>query len=530
MALSIGSRNSRKAVEPVFRALYKSVATGNETRITLKANSAKGYRAKLEKELKEIRDSEMWKVGAAVRLAPSRKLEEVGINVSHAAPFISLAGVSIRLHGGVLFDGLDWEIKSDQQWAVLGPNGSGKSALMKVLAGNFRRLGRDQPPFLEHGEAAHEHVAYVAFEAQREVLGPEAYYQDRWNAGLSEKAPTVSDILSERGIRHANPFVVDIPILHKNVKYRDTGFAVRQKKIIRDFGLQALLDRKLLQLSNGERRKVSIARALLKNPKLLILDNPFEGLDVRFRAVLKKNLESLMRGKMRIIIVGTGREEIPDGITHVLRIHGDHMVSVGLCEEMLSASSSTNAVVPSKRKSAPKKSSRVLVEMKNVNVSYNKIPVLRKLSWTVREGEKWALFGPNGAGKTTLLSLILGDNPQAYANDITLFGKRRGTGESIWEIKRNIGWVSPELQLYYPAGATCLDVVCAGFFDTVGLYRAPLPHQEKVARSWLKEIRPRRTRRCIVRGYFRRGGAACALARAGQRPRASRSGRTMPRT
>ena len=422
-------------------------------------------------------------------LAPSRKLEEVGINVSHAAPFISLAGVSIRLHGGVLFDGLDWEIKSDQQWAVLGPNGSGKSALMKVLAGELPAAGGEiSHHFLEHGEAAHEHVAYVAFEAQREVLGPEAYYQDRWNAGLSEKAPTVSDILSERGIRHANPFVVDIPILHKNVKYRDTGFAVRQKKIIRDFGLQALLDRKLLQLSNGERRKVSIARALLKNPKLLILDNPFEGLDVRFRAVLKKNLESLMRGKMRIIIVGTGREEIPDGITHVLRIHGDHMVSVGLCEEMLSASSSTNAVVPSKRKSAPKKSSRVLVEMKNVNVSYNKIPVLRKLSWTVREGEKWALFGPNGAGKTTLLSLILGDNPQAYANDITLFGKRRGTGESIWEIKRNIGWVSPELQLYYPAGATCLDVVCAGFFDTVGLYRAPLPHQEKVARSWLKKF------------------------------------------
>ena len=372
---------------------------------------------------------------------------------------------------------------------MLGPNGSGKSALMKVLAGELPAVaGEISYHFLKHGEAAHDAIAYVAFEAQREVLGHESYYQDRWNAGLAEAAPTVSDILSERGIRHANPFVVDIPILHKNVKYRDGGFSTRRERIVREFGLKPLLNERLIELSNGERRKVSIAQALLKNPALLILDNPFEGLDVKFRATLKKNLETLMRGDARVIIVGTGREEMPSGITHVLRIGEDHMVSVGLRDDMLSGSGSTGKVSPGKKKPAPKKSSKILVVMKNVNVSYNKIPVLRKLSWTVREGEKWALFGPNGAGKTTLLSLILGDNPQAYANDITLFGKRRGTGESIWEIKRKIGWVSPELQLYYPAEATCLDVVCSGFFDTVGLYRAPSPRQEKVARSWLKKF------------------------------------------
>ena len=295
-------------------------------------------------------------------------------------------------------------------------------------------------------------------------------------------------MLSERGIHHINPFIVTIPILHKKVKYRDGGFAKRRERIIREFGLKPLLNERLIELSNGERRKVSIAQALLKNPALLILDNPFEGLDVKFRATLKKNLETLMRGDARVIIVGTGREEMPSGITHVLRIGEDHMVSVGLRDDMLSGSGSTGKVSPGKKKPAPKKSSKILVVMKNVNVSYNKIPVLRKLSWTVREGEKWALFGPNGAGKTTLLSLILGDNPQAYANDITLFGKRRGSGESIWEIKRKIGWVSPELQLYYPAEATCLDVVCSGFFDTVGLYRAPSPRQEKVASSWLKRF------------------------------------------
>lgn len=126
--------------------------------------------------------------------------------------------------------------------------------------------------------------------------------------------------------------------------------------------------------------------------------------------------------------------------------------------------------------------------MNNVTVSYNGTPVLRQVNWTVRENERWALLGPNGAGKTTLLSLILADNPQAYASDITLFGKRRGTGESIWEIKQNIGWVAPELQLYYPRGATCWDVVCSGWFDSVGLYRECSPQQREAALSWLRRF------------------------------------------
>jgi len=420
-------------------------------------------------------------------LAPPRKLEEIDLNVSHTKPFVSLRDVTVRLHGRALFEGLDWEIESDQHWAVVGPNGSGKSALMKVLAGELPASGGEIVyHFLQQGEAPHEQIAYVSFDEQRSMLGPEAFLQDRWNIGLRESAPTVADVLSERNIHHSNPFIVEAPILKKKTEI--SGFNKKRTKLIAAFGLKRLLTERMVELSNGERRKVSIARALLKNPKLLILDNPFEGLDVKFRATFKKNLETLMKGDVRVIIVGTGREEIPSGITHVLRIGEDHTVSVGLCNEILPDVSSKNGLPPNKKKPTGNKSSKILVAMKNVNVSYNKVPVLRKLSWTVREGEKWALFGPNGAGKTTLLSLILGDNPQAYANDITLFGKRRGSGESIWEIKRKIGWVSPELQLYYPAEATCLDVVCSGFFDTVGLYRAPSPRQEKVARSWLKKF------------------------------------------
>jgi len=421
--------------------------------------------------------------------ATTRELEEECLVVHNAKPFVTLENVTVRLDGHILFKNLNWEIRDDQHWAVIGPNGSGKSALMKVLAGIVPAVqGHITHHFLKG--TAHEHIAYVSFEEQKGALGPEAYLQDRWNIGLSEGGQTVSDFLSERGVRHMNPFIVQIPILNPRIKYRDLGFLDRRRKIIKTFGLKPLLARTLMQLSNGERRKVTIARALLKNPELLILDNPFEGLDVRFRATLKKSLETLMKGDMRVVIVGTSREATPRGITHVLRIGDKNAISIGTRKEMLKprAAVEKKQKKTSARKSVRKKTRPILVRMKNANITYNQVPILRKLSWTVREGERWALFGPNGAGKTTLLSLILGDNPQAYANDITLFGKKRGSGESIWEIKRKIGWVSPELQLYYPPDATCFDVVCSGFFDTIGLYRKCSVLQQKTAHTWLKKL------------------------------------------
>jgi molybdate transport system ATP-binding protein len=411
-------------------------------------------------------------------------------------PFITLNNVSIHLRDRVLFNNLTWELQSDQHWAVLGPNGSGKSMLMKALCGALPLAqGKIDYHFLqdEPDKTPQDHIAYVTFESQRVVLNAESYYQERWNVGVTEEEPiTVAEFLSEQNINRINAF-------HIVSTHSDPAFESRKQAIIELLELGKLLDREVIQLSNGERRKVTIARAWLKKPHLLILDNPFGGLDERFRKKLSAHLDNLMQEDMRVIIVETSRDEIPPSMTHVLQLSFRAAERREISEVNARFLVAKDAPRNDNREqnlantipdyTTPKESSgNVLVQMTNVNVSYNSTPILRNINWTVRENERWALLGSNGAGKTTLLSLILADNPQAYANDITLFGKRRGTGESIWEIKQNIGWVAPELQLHYPRNATCLDVVGSGWFDSVGLYQRISAEQRYVAIDWLKQF------------------------------------------
>jgi molybdate transport system ATP-binding protein len=123
--------------------------------------------------------------------------------------------------------------------------------------------------------------------------------------------------------------------------------------------------------------------------------------------------------------------------------------------------------------------------LRKVTVRYGKSVILREINWTIRAGESWALLGPNGSGKTTLLSMILGDNPQVYTNDVVVFGQKRGSGESVWDIKKHIGWVSPELHLHFNDSVSCFEVVGSGFFDTVGLFEPLSGHQRGAVRSWL---------------------------------------------
>ena len=415
-----------------------------------------------------------------------------------AAPFLSMEDVSLYRHEGATSARIHWRIKSNQHWAVIGPNGSGKTSLIRSVAGQAPvAAGEIAYHFANNGASPRDCIAYVSFESQSAGLPFESpFLQARWNSGVGQQALSVSEYLSEQRVRQINPF--QVPYLGVDERTDPAEFQAYRARIIGLLGIDALLERGIDQVSNGERRKVLLARALLKRPRLLILDNPFAGLDAGFRDKLQRILSTLMEDELRIVLVTNGREPLPPGITHVLFMDQGKVVAQGPREEMRQVLAAAQRMDQDKPEAFPVVSAgkvrdgatkgQALVQMHNVSVSYHGVQILDRVDWTVRAGENWALLGPNGAGKTTLLSLILGDNPQAYANDITLFGKRRGSGESIWDIKERIGWVAPELHLYYPKNVPCFEVVCSGFYDTTGPHRRCSPQQRETARGWLQRL------------------------------------------
>ena len=228
--------------------------------------------------------------------------------------------------------------------------------------------------------------------------------------------------------------------------------------------------RPLVTLSSGELRKYQLDRALQGRPEYLVIDNPYIGLDPQARKLLTRRLNELA-ATTTLVLVLSRVAEIPPFITHVIP------VADGKAGEKMPLEAYQDAVLPP-----------AVIRMRGVTIRYGERVVLDSLDWTVRQGEHWALTGANGSGKTTLLSLICADNPMAYACDIELFGRPRGSGETIWDIKRNIGFVSPELHRAFQVDAPALDIVASGLFDTEGLYRHPSPEQYACARRWMGEF------------------------------------------
>jgi len=419
--------------------------------------------------------------------------------------FISLKDVSLRLYDRIVFPNTSWRLSSNQHWAIIGANGSGKSVLARALCGQVPTAGGKiiyhylNKTTFKHISGAdtlpQDHIAYVCFDKHKSILKREAkIYQARWHSSENVDTLPVSVYLSEERVKKINPYQVIRRRLTPEI------FSAQRDTIVSKLAIQSLLKKKMIQLSNGEMRKVMLAMALLKKPRMLILDNPFTGLDSRFRTRLKKILKDVMKGEMRIMVVTSRRDEILPDITHLLVVENEQIIAKGQKEILLNATVvrklwnlaqpvECDVCLPQNLKPQERhQAAKALVHMKDVTISYDDTKVLQHINWTVKSGEHWALLGPNGSGKTTLLSLILGDNPQAYANDITLFDRRKGSGGSIWDIKRNIGFVGSELHLHYPRHLSGFDVVCSGFFDSVGLYRRCSPEQRHSAKLWMQDL------------------------------------------
>lgn len=400
-------------------------------------------------------------------------------------PFITVDDITVRLRERWLLQGSSWRINTGEQWAVTGPNGAGKTTLAKAIAGLLPVVQGKIHYHTFDGIPPVDAIAYVASDARRDIWRRESVLDHgRGFAGRFGDATTVRELIGRQPAEGHPP--IDL--------------AARMADVVGRVKLDSLLDKPVLAVSTGEMSRVLVVRALIRRPRMLILDEPFEGLDGSGRQELKTLLDGLAASGLPMVLVTHRSEEMPSAFTHVLTVEKGRIASAKPAGRTDYPAAPTAVIAPAqKMRRRPKRSplqpkrrrpfsSEPLIDMQAVTVRYGETMVLDRFSWTVMEGEHWALTGPNGAGKSTILKLITGECLQVYANRIRLFGRHRGTGQSLWEIRERLGVVSHDLATGYQKRLSALDVVCSGFFDTVGLYRHPASGQIETARRVLATL------------------------------------------
>lgn len=339
------------------------------------------------------------------------------------------------------------EIQPGERWGLVGRNGSGKTRLATNLAEKYGG-------------------AMVSFELEdalleREVREDDSEFLDRVDYGRTVRE-LIDEVSTERGNSEA---------------------------VAEMLGLSARMAQGFLTLSTGERRRLMLARALVADPDLLVLDEPFDGLDQDFRAPLR----SLLMGR-GLILVANRLSDLDGLVSHLACVDSENIVLAGEREEVMRNEVFCQLMgIKRGRVRLPKRiefevPDGPLVLMNDVTVTHGGREIISSFEWTVERGQNWKISGPNGCGKSTLVNLVTGDHPQCYSNEVTVMGMRRGSGESIWDIKRFVGIISPALHQQYRVGSTALEVVASGFFDSVGLYRQVRPAQWQIARDWLEVI------------------------------------------
>jgi molybdate transport system ATP-binding protein len=382
--------------------------------------------------------------------------------------FLSLNQVTVKSGATLILDNIDFCIHRGEHWAITGQAGSGKTVLGQTLLGRHYYSGTIDFNFGNGNKT--DRIGMVEQQHRFKNLSHtnDLYYQQRFNASDADQTITVETEFEEYA-----------PL--KNIRDWLSPDSLH---------IMDLLSKPLIQLSNGENKRVQLAIALASTPELLILDNPFLGLDKEGREIVHQILDNLVKRGIHILIICSA-QEIPAVITHIAILEKGKMVFSGIKEDFpqrkVTASGTglkleiLDLVRPLRQHIFTK-----AVKMVDVCIYYGEAAILDHIHWEVEKGERWSITGPNGAGKSTLLSLITADNPQAYANELYLFDKKRGSGESIWDIKRMIGFVSPELHIYFDYSATCFEVIASGFFDTIGLFRQLTKGEEETTLLWMQ--------------------------------------------
>ena len=378
---------------------------------------------------------------------------------------IRLDSLTVEFDQGFQLSQINWQIEAGQHWVITGTNGAGKSALAAVLAG----VGDCRSGSIDNLPAR---VGVVSFEAQAELIAAE----------LKKDDADILDVISEGTPVH-------------EIIFDDCADPETASDLIARLELDYLLDRAFRKLSTGESRKVILIRALSCKPDLLVLDEVFEGLDTATLAILEQYLPTLT-DSVTMIMVLNRFDQIPDFISHVAYVdHGELLHQVRRDDEksyaelyqLLHLKTTDLDLPPIDSETAIPRldSQQPLVQLNSISIKYGDFTLLDKLDWCIETNQHWQLSGPNGSGKTALLSLITGDHPQCYVNDIVVFGYQRGNGESIWQIKQFIGYVSTALQWEYRVGTSLRNVIISGFYDSIGLYSKCTDNQRQIADQWL---------------------------------------------
>ncbi len=382
---------------------------------------------------------------------------------------IKLDNVSAHYNKKLCLQDITLTIEPGQTWAILGSNGSGKSALGRLFCKQLQpTTGSTTVP---------EKACFVSFESVTEALEQERYNDDSDILGGADQGTSTHDF-----------------ILGGN-----TTDEVHLSELAQQLNFVHILERGIKFLSTGEMRKALICRALLQHPTHIVLDEPFDGLDHNSKESLQALIKDIISHGINVTLLLNRFSEILPEVTSLAYMQQGKVILAGAKKSVL-ASTTLNRLI-SLQTSIPGSLPEMIypqkhrdegispIIMEDINVSYVGKPVLTQLNWEVKAGEHWIIAGPNGSGKTTLLNLISGENTQAYANKVKLFGQQKGSGESVWDIKKRIGIISTAFQRNYRVSGTTLSVVVSGFYDSVGVYRKVSKAEKLIALEWLELLK-----------------------------------------
>lgn len=357
-----------------------------------------------------------------------------------------------------------WQLHEKEHWCVLGRNGSGKQYLNQLLTGKLQAKNVEQLSL----PAKHK-TAVISFEAQ----------QDIYEAVLEKIAPDYADI---------NKAMINAKYFLPENKWHDP--------LVTEFGLKHRLDISYLQLSTGESRKLLILQAIFTGIDLLVCENPFDSLDVASCATLSSALSGLSQRGVTVLLQLNNRQDIPQWIDNIAFIERGQLSVIGKLTDEKTKQQLDALLTPSMDETPwPDTLNQLadyqhsfLVELIQCTVRYGGVSVFEDMNVSIKPLQHTLITGANGSGKSTLMQLITGDCPQCYSNNIHVLGYKRGSGESIWQLKAQMGIVSAELHRQYRVSVDLRTVVLSGFYDSIGLYQGATQKQLAIADQWLKKI------------------------------------------